>query len=630
MCIRDRFSTVYKNLVYANSNLGVNIEDNGPSSNDNPDADGILNKPAVRRLAINGGNTDVTFDATLPEGSYRFDICNNPTTTGQSNCEVWLASTDKSLSGNSTLREVISIPGTGYTLSKLTMQVTRYDGETLKESSEIGSYLPMAADLTIAYGYVGQFGENVAVFPGSEISVFGQRGVYMRICNAGGEKITGFHVDENTSGANITSYHVQADQSSATVLGSMDANGNWTGTLESTQCVQIYLLGTITGASGSDAIFDPEITSSVLEGGETNVDTNPSNNSATPLQISIRDSADIKMDSRLLTEGAIVPGSEVSYELRVSNIGAGTSNLGYMMLAFILPDGAQFNGLVDGDLNDNVTLLASEDMGTLPNGCTAPVTASNVPGLEQYNGQLVQCAIAVPDGIEPGFSKLFELHVTVGTGFVSGATRAIAIALAMDEEESQEFIGLFGNGQDGFTLGLNNIAWLTYDSDPLTVTINRCNGVGEVVETDDACFTVTFNKAIYAPSFTIDDLVLDGGGTVYSFVKNDETDTSWTVRVTGMTLGGTLRLTLGAQSVQDYSAIKNGTQVLGENIVRFGTVASGETQTNDEGSAAGTNSAKGALATTGNNYDWYSPVMVILFGWALLLVTNYRKKQKVN
>lgn len=625
----SKSSVVYKNVVYSNTGLGVDVDTFGANTNDDPDSDGVLNKPAARKITVNGANSDVTFDATLQAGYYRFDICNNPTTNGQNSCEVWLASTDKNINSMSTLREIISIPGTGYTLSNLTMQVTKYDGEALKESSEIGASMPMSADLSLQTGYIGTFDNNSAVFPGSELSVIGSRGLYMRVCNNGSEIVSSFHIDKNISGANINSFQVYEGQSSATALGTIDSNGNWSGTLATSQCLQIYAMGTVTGVNGSTVSFDPEITSSTLIGGSANDDSDPSNDSATPLIINVVDSPDVKMNSRLLTQGDITANSDVVYELNIQNIGTGTSNLGFVMLAFILPDGAEFNGIVDLDTTDNISLIASEDFGTNENGCTTPANAADVsPGLSAYNGQLVQCALGIPDGVEPGFSKFFELHITAGEGFVSGSTRAIAVVIAMDEEESQQFIGLFGTGQDGFVLGLNNIAWLTYDSDPLTVTINRCNGVAEVVEVDDACFTITFNKEIYAPSFTIDDLVLEGGGTVYSFVQ--DSDTQWTVRITGMTKGATLRLLLGAASVVDYSAITNGVQVLGENVVRFGTVASGESQTNSEsGSATGANSAKGALATTGSNYDWYSPVMVILFGWALLLVANFRKKHSV-
>src|SRR5690606_9524818 len=101
----------------------------------------------------------------------------------------------------------------------------------------------------------------------------------------------------------------------------------------------------------------------------------------------------------------------------------------------------------------------------------------------------------------------------------------------------------------------------------LQMIVNRCPGQGETTSDGTGCFRVSFNKVIWGPSFDEDDLILDGGGSISSFTQID--NNLWEVQVSGILPGATLTLLLGADSVQDYSAVLNSTAVLGVNTIRY-------------------------------------------------------------
>ncbi|MFN8016101.1 MAG: hypothetical protein U0R17_05800 [Acidimicrobiia bacterium] len=187
-----------------------------------------------------------------------------------------------------------------------------------------------------------------------------------------------------------------------------------------------------------------------------------------------------------------------------------------------------------------------------------------------------------------GASFPLQINIQTGQGFTSNQTEVYGVVLAgnLSEPDSYEFAYEFQMGRDGFALYSNNIMHLVYDNNELQVTINRCPGTGEEINVDDACFNVEFSKPIWAPSFDQSDLILDGGGNVYSFVQNSSTE--WTIRINGMTAGGTLRVRLGQASVSDYSAIQNGASVLGENVVRYAATDSNSTSEGSSNSGVST------------------------------------------
>ena len=108
--------------------------------------------------------------------------------------------------------------------------------------------------------------------------------------------------------------------------------------------------------------------------------------------------------------------------------------------------------------------------------------------------------------------------------------------------------------------------------------------------------------------------MLTGGGTVSGFTQ--DSPTRWTVHITGMTPNGTLALTLGAASVQDYSAIDNDVHVLGENTVRYAVDT-------PAAAAAGTTTANGTLAKTGfDSETLYSSLFMLILGLGLTIVSK--------
>ena len=94
---------------------------------------------------------------------------------------------------------------------------------------------------------------------------------------------------------------------------------------------------------------------------------------------------------------------------------------------------------------------------------------------------------------------------------------------------------------------------------------------------------------------------------------------------------------MDAAKVNDYSAIQNQVQVLGENTIRFvdeqANNNGGVNQTGQPGQTAGdgsaVNSAQGTLANTGKNIDVFTPAMLLIFGLSLLMFTNDKKRKEL-
>jgi hypothetical protein len=615
-------STIYKNRVFNNGGSAIDF---GGNWYDNDNDDSIVNFPVVRGSSTSGSNTIVTFDFHPEDGheDYRFDICYNADgydSNGHGQCQQWLASSTETGLDNNDHRLTITVSGTSFDLNKFSMQATVSDGsidDGFGASSAFGASQPLATDLQITASSVNSLtGTVLHLAPGAPLAVDMTYGLVSYICNGGSETVTSFTVNAGFTGASQTGWFVQQQLSSATDAGTINESGVWTGTLSPSECVTLIPEGTVSGNVGTNLIFAPSITSSTLDGGVTNVDTDTSNDSSS-YSIPITDEPDATTSARLITTGDITSGSSVRYEITIRNIGAGASMSPQGFLTFLLPDGTTFDHIALVGTSDDVSVDDSQcqDLG---------IASEQAPGLAAYDGHIMQCLVSFADGMPPGFSQAFNVDLTSSDGFVSGSTRAIAVMLVPDEAESLNFMALFNTGQDGFTLPINNVAWLTYDSDPLTVTVNRCTGQSATTVVNDACFTISFNKPIYAPEFTVDDLVIEelvngnainSSAHVYSFVQNS--DYQWTVHLTGMTVGSTLRLLLDPGSVVDYSAITNGTQVLGENTIRF-TLPDGTPITNDSSGSVNATGANGSLAATGNHVDWLTPLLMILAGYALL------------
>lgn len=393
--------------------------------------------------------------------------------------------------------------------------------------------------------------------------------------------------------------------------GTVSNAGVWTGLMENGQCTQIAQVNTITGDFGETATATVFIESSVLQGSVANVDPNVGNNTYDITPLVLAPLPDYSISTRLLTPGEIVNGTDITYEVVMSNIGAGSSLSGFQpTLFFIIPPDATYNSVLDLDLGDSVSI----------DSCVAGPPGDIVPGLgAYYSGTAVLCFTTLATDFDPGMSSVFTFSLTASASFVSGSTEVIA-AVGGDDIDTMGIQIALSTGGDPFDTSVNSVVHLTYNTTELQTTVARCPGQGAVTTNGTGCFRVSFNKLIYAPGFTSNDIVLTGGGSVSSFTKLD--DYTWEVHISGIPLGATTTLTLAEDSVQDYSAVMNSVQVLGENTIRY------EVESAD--AASETNSASGTLANTGSELDWKIPFAMLLLGFAMLFVSHKKEFSSVH
>lgn len=374
--------------------------------------------------------------------------------------------------------------------------------------------------------------------------------------------------------------------------GTLGSDGNWTGELAPSECLHFAPTGTVTGAKSTQLQWTALITSSIVSDEHiANEDTNASNDSDTD-HVLIDDAADLFLKTRLMTSGAITAGSNVSYELDLQNIGDGAFQYPALSLLFILPANTTFTDVTDLNPDDGFNL--TEDCESFGN------INEQGPEFASYDGEFIACEFESDAGhIAPNSSFPMQFNMTASADFASGVTNVFGVVIGPTEPDTDAFMAEFGHGHDGFALqNNNNIFHLTYDTGALTVTINKCEGQADPTFEDDACFTVNFSKPIWGPSFTEDDIDLGGHGEISSFVQNS--DTQWTVHVTGMTEGSTISLVLGPDSVVDLSAVHNDVHVLGQNTIRY-RVYDADTDLTSTISSESTTSGSGADASSGSS-----------------------------
>lgn len=634
-------AVIVKNIIHDNGTLGVDINYSGVTHNDVNNASNLITNYPIVRAIVEGGtsslggvtpsatDTAVYFDVDLEPGDYRFDICNNPggqDASGYGECEVWLGSVNANIASTGRQRLSLTIPGTGYEFGKLSMQATKRNAltDTLSQSSEFGPAQVAQANLVVFSQVHNLSGYKIEPFPrvneGSNLTAPSDKYLTTVVCNSSNspdpdfarEDVTNFHLTTTLAKASFVSYQVRNENSNATDLGSIDQNGNWTGRLKLGECLNIAVNSTVTGANGQFIDFTSTLTSSGLDGGLANVDPDSSDDTYT-IAVPINGDPDLALTSTQKTPGPITPGMDVEYEIRVSNIGNGSSSAGGYDFYVLIPDGATFNPATGFTITTGPAALV---------GCSDQGEASTItPGLAAYHGHVIGCSLTRSDFLS-GETDTYKLIVTASNSFISGTTKSIAVVIANDEPDSTTFFGVFGSGGDGLALNINNINRLTYDDTPLTVTINRSSETPAQTDVDDACFIVEFNKPIWADSFTKDSLTVVGQGNIYLFSQID--NQHWKVCVNGMKKGETVTLTMDANKVQDMSAIRNGAQVLGENTVRYAVLGSNNNTNSgvtNLGSASGKASANGTLAATGASYMWlqfWSALILLVFGFVLL------------
>lgn len=102
----------------------------------------------------------------------------------------------------------------------------------------------------------------------------------------------------------------------------------------------------------------------------------------------------------------------------------------------------------------------------------------------------------------------------------------------------------------------NSTAALTIDTTPPSVGIERAAGQPELTNVNSADFTITFSETIQSGTLDASDFAIAGStGMVTNLVQN--TPTSFTATITGMTSGDTATITLPAGTVTDVNGNDN-------------------------------------------------------------------------
>lgn len=456
-------------------------------------------------------------------------------------------------------------------------------------------------------------------------SITNDRLLALTVCNNGASDVKSFTL--NLSHENYEPYFSTSLPSGYLGVDATDpgeynsSTGIWSGLVETSQCVSIGMAGNITGDVGETVVQDVAIVSSLLGDDSVNIDPDTSNDVAHYESSPIVLIPDIAMSTRLLTTGLIEDNSQVEYEVTMSNVGQGDyidPGVGVPLgLYFIMPTGSSLDSIVDNDLTDSIDIQGCGEVGQ-----------SDVigPGLSPYPGLLAGCSFTTSDPIPPGYTFTFKIVFSVDSAYISGTTRVVAIGTA-SEPDAILFQANAMLGVDPFSVDSNNFDILTYDSSPLVPTVDRCVGQGETTTNGSGCFTITFNKQIYAPDFTVGDLGLLGGGNISSFEQIGPN--TWQIHISDIPLGATISLIFNdAAIVRDYSAILSSTQVLGINTIRYeDTSSNGSSGSNNSGSASGassSNSATGTLAATGRTSDLVTPVLLMLIGMLIVGLTSKR------
>lgn len=427
-------------------------------------------------------------------------------------------------------------------------------------------------------------------------------GYQIGVCNDGPTSVKEFTLDTNLTNLSRVREGVFPAGTSAQTQGSYDSNsGVWTGLVQDTECVNLVAETTTTGDIGQAAEIEATILSSVLEDDTPNTNLNTGNDTATSSYTIVLE-PDIVLETRLSSVdpvGDITPTSVITYDAKIKNVGPGTfTHNGFLIIAFVIPDGASLDSVTDSNTSDNM------DLGTCTN--IGPISGLGFSALAGLGGDSIFCDLPVTGSGElPVNSEyLFEFKVTAGNDFANGDAEVVAIVEGNDRDTVKLFLNLAFN-ENPLSFDNDNFQYLAYDPNALRVTVSRCPGQGETTTNGTGCFILSFNKKPYAPEFTADDIVLTAGQQVDEFTQLS--DTTWRIVVSGIKQGTTFTLTLKENSVQDYSAVLNDVKVLGENTIRF---------END-------------LPETGKHVDWITPLVLIGLGFILIKSRKIQKRPDI-
>jgi len=481
---------------------------------------------------------------------------------------------------------------------------------------------------TIGFAYAGE-PTNLSMWASRD---FANQAVQFQVCNQGEEPIKEIVFDIDSTNFEFDSIFVSPFNTPPADSGTFDfGTMTWTGLLnpvltdgEPDECIAFIATGNETGNLGDTVTTTLSIVSSVQGDDTVNADPESSDDSTVLDSYVITELPDLAVDSHLVTTGDINSDSEVEYQIDVSNQGAGDFfATDFFIFAFTLPEGASVVSIEDLDPSD---ALIAGSSNCQPGGVIG--VDIQLPGLGAFAGrQVVLCMLQAVGNILPANDDVYSFRVKIvaGAALASGEADVTAIIEGNDPDTGKLF-KVIASGADLLESvtedPINNFAYLSYDPEALQVTINRCPGQGETTSDGTGCFRVSFNKKIVASSFTASDLNLGGVGSVSEFDQLD--DYTWEVKVSGIQPGQTLTLLIADVSIQDYSAVQNGTQVLGINTIRFA-----DSDSTDNGSDSGANNqttAQGTLARTGSSSD-LMPValMLLIIGAALALASRKRE-----
>jgi len=462
-------------------------------------------------------------------------------------------------------------------------------------------------------------------------SVAGDRAFAALVCNNGTDDVIEISFDINSTNYDIgtgVALPPGFAGSNAPSSGNFDTNTQvWTGTLMGSdsalaatpdplptpQCVAIGFVGDVTGPVGQTITFTAEILSSTLGDSTPNVDPNDTNDVASMTTPPIALDPNLVLETRLLTSGEITNGTPVSYELTIKNTGAGqfvNDGGNPMGVYFILPEGTTFVDVTDEDLTDNLTVSTCGSQGNVGSG------PQRLPAFAGYDAELAGCQVIPTSGFVPaGASYKLKFNMIANGPFSTGDTEVIAILVANDKDSILLQLAMFTPSTDPFNIDNDNFVYLGFDGSELRATVARCAGIGDVVTSNTACFTMSFNKTIFADSLDPTDLVVTNG-EIDSLTRVG--NNLWEIRLKNLTPNQVVSITVSpTNDILDYSAVIAATQVLGINTVRYEVAAD----------AAATR-AQGSLPDTG--FDLQVLVSALLLIGSGLVMLRFSKLNRAT
>lgn len=141
--------SILGNSIYDSDNMGIDINNNGPTTNDTNDSDGgpngRLNYPTYYQITETGGNTKIDFRYLGAPGNYRIEFFSNNTadSPGPGEGETYLGTTNVTSDGSGDQSFTQTVSGTGHT--NITLTATLIDNASpngFGPTSEFGASGP--------------------------------------------------------------------------------------------------------------------------------------------------------------------------------------------------------------------------------------------------------------------------------------------------------------------------------------------------------------------------------------------------------------------------------------------------------------------------------------------------------